>query len=149
MNQIDQGHLSPRSGVAVIVTHERKVLFGKRIINSGEFTWQLPGGWIETGESPEQTARREVKEEVGLELGRIRFVTFTNNVFSTQSHSISLYFEAACLNPERIKTGEPDKCEEWVWMIWQDVSDNLYLPLQLLKDSDYQPFLPEKQQTQV
>ena len=140
MNENEQGHTTPRTGVAVIVTHERKVLFGKRILNPGKFAWQLPGGWIETGESPEQTARREVQEETGLELSSIRFVTFTNNVFSNRNHSISLYFEAVCLNPGMIKTAEPDQCEEWVWMSWQDVPDNLYLPLRLLKDSGYRPF---------
>ncbi|MCZ6668475.1 MAG: NUDIX domain-containing protein [Gammaproteobacteria bacterium] len=149
MNENGRGYSTPRTGVAVIVTHEQKVLFGKRIIKPEGFAWQLPGGWIETGESPEQTARREVKEETGLELASIRFVTFTNNVFSTRNHSISLYFEAECLNPEKIKTGERDKCEEWAWLDWQEVPDNLYLPLQLLKDSGYRPFLPDKYQTHV
>ena len=149
MNENGRGYSTPRTGVAVIVTHEQKVLFGKRIIKPGGFAWQLPGGWIETGESPEQTARREVKEETGLELASIRFVTFTNNVFSTRNHSISLYFEAECLNPEKIKTGERDKCEEWTWLDWQEVPDNLYLPLQLLKDSGYRPFLPDKYQSHV
>jgi len=140
MNENGQRHPTPRTGVAVIVTYERKVLFGKRILNLVEFAWQLPGGWIEIGESPEQTARREVREETGLELGDMRFVRFTNNVFSVRNHSISLYFEAECLNPGLIKTTEPGKCEEWVWMNWQNVQDNLYLPLRLLKESDYQPF---------
>ena len=31
--------------------------------------WALPGGRIDAGESPEQTALRELEEEVGLQLG--------------------------------------------------------------------------------
>ena len=54
----------PRTGVAVIVTHRRKVLFGKRIIKPGEFAWQLPGGWIRMGEPADAAAKREVKEEL-------------------------------------------------------------------------------------
>ena len=46
-----------RVGVAVFVTHQHRVLFGKRVVTSEEFVWQLPGGWIELGESPEQTAK--------------------------------------------------------------------------------------------
>jgi 8-oxo-dGTP diphosphatase len=38
--------------VALILTHERR--------------WQLPKGWIDDGESPEQTAVREVREEAGV-----------------------------------------------------------------------------------
>jgi 8-oxo-dGTP pyrophosphatase MutT (NUDIX family) len=47
----------PREGggfeVALILTHERR--------------WQLPKGWIDEGESPEQTAVREVREEAGVD----------------------------------------------------------------------------------
>jgi hypothetical protein len=48
-----------------------------------------------------------------------------------------------------LRTGEPKKCEEWVWMNWQDVQDNLYLPLRLLKDSGYRPFERDKYQTGI
>ena len=37
----------------LILTHERR--------------WQLPKGWIDEGESPEQTAVREVREETGID----------------------------------------------------------------------------------
>ena len=37
---------------------------------------------MESGESPQQAARREVREETGLALGDLRFVSITNNVFS-------------------------------------------------------------------
>ena len=36
--------------------------------------WALPGGRIEAGETPEETALREMAEEVGLELGRDRVI---------------------------------------------------------------------------
>ena len=134
----------PRTGVAVIVTYQKKVLFGMRIVENEGFVWQLPGGWIELGESPEQSARREVAEETGLRLGELRLVGLTNNNFSNQIHSISLYFEAECANPENINNLEPDRCKQWVWKSWQEVKNNLYLPLQLFKDTDYRPFLTDK-----
>lgn len=39
--------------VALILTHEHR--------------WQLPKGWIDPGESPEQAAVREVREEAGVD----------------------------------------------------------------------------------
>jgi 8-oxo-dGTP pyrophosphatase MutT (NUDIX family) len=41
--------------------------FDVALIRTHEARWQLPKGWIEAGETPEQTAVREVREEAGVE----------------------------------------------------------------------------------
>ncbi len=99
-----------------------------------------PGGWIDAGESPQQAAPREVIEETGLQLQNLRFVGLTSNVFSTDKHSISLYFEAECVDAQLLNVTENDKCFVWEWRNWADLSTNLYLPLRLFKQTDYQPF---------
>jgi 8-oxo-dGTP diphosphatase len=134
----------PRASVAVVVTYEDRVLFGQRKHELAHFLWQLPGGWMKNGESPESAARREVKEETGLILDRLDFVAVTNNVFSALNHSISLCFEAECRNPTEIVVKEPEKCLGWHWQKWCDVEDNLFLPLAILKKSDYRPFIRDK-----
>lgn len=53
--------------------------FDVALIRTHEDRWQLPKGWIEDGEEPEQTAVREVREEAGVDaevvgpLGRIEY----------------------------------------------------------------------------
>ena len=136
-------------GVAVVVTHRQQVLFGKRKSAAEGFAWQLPGGWIETGESVQQAARRVVSEETGLLLQELRFVGVTSNVFSPHNHSLSLYFEAECADAKLLKVAEDDKCEAWKWRGWAEVTEDLYLPLRLLKQTDYQPFLPDNRRTHV
>jgi 8-oxo-dGTP pyrophosphatase MutT (NUDIX family) len=54
----------PRDDAALILT--RRSLTLKH--HAGQ--WALPGGRVEEGESPEDTALRELSEEVGLELPR-------------------------------------------------------------------------------
>ncbi|MDQ0917065.1 NUDIX hydrolase [Paenibacillus sp. V4I5] len=52
---------------AVILDSEGRVLLVKH--SYGKNNWDLPGGKAEENESAEETAKREVHEEVGLEVG--------------------------------------------------------------------------------
>jgi 8-oxo-dGTP diphosphatase len=133
----------------VVVTHARLVLFGRRRTEGGGFEWQLPGGWIEVGESPQRAACREVYEETGLELRAPRFVGITSNVFSAHKHSLSLYFEAECVDKDSLTVVAAEKCRDWVWRQWPEVNDDLFLPLRLFRQTGYQPLLNDVEQTYV
>lgn len=55
-------------GIGVIILKGNKILLGKRIDGHSKGTWQSTGGHLEFGESFEDGARREIKEETGLEV---------------------------------------------------------------------------------
>ena len=55
---------------SVIVDAAGRVLLVKH--SYGELNWELPGGGGEARESAEETARREAREEVGVELATLR-----------------------------------------------------------------------------
>lgn len=50
-------------GVKIIILNKNRILLIKNSYRDG---WTLPGGGVKRGETPVQTAAREVKEEVGL-----------------------------------------------------------------------------------
>jgi ADP-ribose pyrophosphatase YjhB (NUDIX family) len=52
-------------GTSVLVVEEDRLLLLERADGAG---WALPGGFMELGESLEETGRREVREETGLEI---------------------------------------------------------------------------------
>jgi len=137
---IDSNGQRVNCAVAVVVTHAQRVLFGRRAAPGGGCEWQLPGGWIEPGEPPQQAARREVCEETGLLLKDLHYVGITSNVFSPHNHSISLYFEAECVDSEMLSVAPTEDCHDWSWRQWAEVTDNLFLPLRLFRQTGYRPF---------
>ncbi|KKI91324.1 hypothetical protein WQ54_15380 [Bacillus sp. SA1-12] len=58
------GHITPKIGVGgVILSTDGKMLLERR---SDDETWGIIGGWCDTGESPQESLKREYLEETGL-----------------------------------------------------------------------------------
>ena len=55
------------TAAGIIVNENNRVLLLKHRFRSGS-SWGIPGGFIEAGEQPEEALRRELREEVGLEI---------------------------------------------------------------------------------
>lgn len=59
---------APIVGVGAVVVEDDKVLLIKRGHEPRQGEWSLPGGRVELGESLIDAARREIKEETGLDV---------------------------------------------------------------------------------
>lgn len=53
-------------GAGVLVVQEGRLLLLKRAYHPWKGAWNLPAGYVEVDETPEQAAIREVQEETGL-----------------------------------------------------------------------------------
>ena len=52
----------------VVATYKNEILFCKRAIEPRIGCWTLPGGYMESGETPQQGAAREALEEAGVKV---------------------------------------------------------------------------------
>jgi 8-oxo-dGTP diphosphatase len=72
----------PLVGIGAAIIKEGKVLLGKRIAKHGSGTWCFPGGHLDFMESFEECARRETREEAGIEIENIRVGLVTNDFYT-------------------------------------------------------------------
>lgn len=127
----------PRVGVGVIVLRRGMVLLGLRKGSHGAGTWALPGGHLEFGESIEQCAAREVREETGLEIQGVSQGTYSNDLFEGK-HYVTLFVVAHSEAGEP-SVLEPEKCSEWGWFRWSELPEPLFQPLASIRDAGYVP----------
>ena len=74
---------------------------------------QCPGGHLEYGESFAETAARESLEETGLEIGNIKFLTATNDVFGEGKHYVTIFVTAEITGENKIaQVGQHPYLEE-------------------------------------
>lgn len=59
---------NPRLVVGTVVSHDGSVLLCRRAIEPRRGTWTVPAGFLEIGESAPDGARRETREETGVEV---------------------------------------------------------------------------------
>jgi 8-oxo-dGTP diphosphatase len=130
--------LSSALGVGVIVVRGEEVLFGLRRGVHGGGTWSVPGGDVETGESPEAAARRELREETGLEAGEARVVAETNDVFPRGLRYRTFFVRVDGVVGEPV-VRELEACEGWRWFPWQALPQPLFLPVANLIATGFQP----------
>lgn len=126
-----------RVGIGVFVFKEGKFLMGQRQGSHGADSWSVPGGHLEYGESWEDTARREVKEETGVNIKNVRFGAVTNDIFTAENkHYVTVWMVSEHESGEATIM-EPDKFVKQGWFDFDHLPEPLFLPWQQLLQSQF------------
>jgi len=124
----------PAIGVGIIITKDAQVLLLKRKYVHGDGSWSTPGGHLEFGESPEECAVREAKEETGVSVTDVKFRAITNDIFERDGlHYITIWMEGQYLSGEPV-VNDSHEMEEVGWFTLDALPEPLFLPMRNLLD---------------
>ena len=102
----------PFVGVGCIVTRAHELL----LVRSHAGFWGPPGGHLDFGESPEDCAARETREETGVRVTNVDFVAVTNDLCAdTGKHYVTLWMRADAAAEAAAAAGDPAEIADVGW----------------------------------
>jgi 8-oxo-dGTP diphosphatase len=113
----------PRVGSAVIVEKDGKFLLGKRNKKNYRGYWVFPGGGVRWGESIQDAAVREIKEETNLDVEIVRFLGHNELMNLPENYHTVVFFHLAKPRSSDMKVSD-------------DISDAGFFSLEEIKNMD-------------
>ena len=113
----------PLVGVGGLIHKDGAILLIKRKFEPNRGRWSLPGGLLEVGEDPAEAAKREVREELGLEVEVQGLFQVANEVIRDGAGEVRFHFVLIdylmTLRGDRITLNE--ESEEYRWFNAGDI----------------------------
>ena len=108
---------NPTPAVSILPVKEGKVLLARRAIEPYKGDYDVLGGFMDFGETAEEAVRRELKEEVGLEVKSMQFFrTYVDRYGEDGEHTLGLFFSVEA-------QGEPKASDDVSECEWVKIED--------------------------
>lgn len=130
---------TPRVGVGIIIAKGDRVLLLRRKNVHGAGSWSTPGGHLDFGESPEECAIREAKEETNVDVTSVTFLAITNDVFEAEGkHYVTIWMQGKYAAGEPVVNADHEMAETG-WFAWDALPQPLFLPFHHLLTGNCYP----------
>jgi len=97
------------AAIAVIIRDD-KLLLGLREYEGAPTVWTAPGGSVDVSETFEEAARRETKEETGID--DLEFINHIGEVNAEDRDPLHIFH---CESDQEPNLVEPEKFNKWWW----------------------------------
>lgn len=101
----------PTAG-AIIVDKNDNILLAKRAYKPKAGYWDVPGGFLEYGEDPEEAVKREIREELNVEIEITQLVGVYSDYYSlTEVELVCIYYTAKITSGTPTPSSDIADCE--------------------------------------
>lgn len=122
------GYVNPAPAAGFFVLDAGRVLIARRAVEPYKGMWDIPGGFIEPGESAEAAVVREAQEETGLRVEVVAYLGSAPDVYGDRgAPTLNVFYLV------RRAAGEPiaqDDVAELRWFPVDDIPADLAFPHQ-------------------
>lgn len=136
--------LRPIVGIGVVVLRPAEVLLIRRGRPPAEGSWSLPGGGQKLGETAEEAARRELREETGLEVGAMLLAGHADSITRDPDGRIRFHYTiidfAAAWTGGVARPGGDAKEVRWInfdiiheYLVWNQAREVVAIARTLIK----------------
>lgn len=102
----------------LVLDDDGRVLLGRRAVAPARGRWDIPGGFCDPDETPEECARRELREETGCEIALTGFLGHVVDVYGDDGdHTLNAIFSA------RLTAGAPSPADDVAELRWFAIDD--------------------------
>jgi len=108
----------PIVGVGVVILKQGNLLLGKRLNEPAKGKWSIPGGVVELGETLEQTAIREAKEETCLDVSNPLLLDVVDTIDFDANGKVMYHFVIADYLVTPTTTNEPSAASDAAELQW-------------------------------
>lgn len=114
---------NPSSATAAFILNSKgELLVARRGKEPAKGTLDLPGGFVDNGESGEQGIIREIKEETGLDIPEVEYLFSIPNIYRYSGmdiHTLDMFY--LCRVDDNATVHAADDAAELSWVPLQDV----------------------------